>query len=404
MKMLKGTLLSALAMVPLYAEATSIEDALKNGKLEGNARLAYINQHNHASNTANSYATALGGELKYETDKFNNISLAASVFVSQKISPLSGDSGKSELNGDFFAANGDSFAYIGEAYIDYAYNDLTLRLGRQKIDTPLSDTDDIRMVPNTFEALIAEYRGVEGFVFTAGHIQRWAGYDSGSDISKFKDMPSINGSDGASLIGLTNESIENITLQAWYYDFDKQAGVVYLDAVYANEYSEGLGVETGLQYINYDEQSSSAVDGEVYGGMLSLSYEGISVGAAYNDVDAPAGKAITIGYGGGPFFTSMEEMTIDAMNDADACRISLGADLSRSVTEGLSFSYAYGKFKGKDSSGSAIKVEENDFVLGYALREDINIEASYAYVDDKVNSGTADTGYDRVLVRVNYSF
>jgi len=61
-------------------------------------------------------------------------------------------------------------------------------LGRQKQDTPLNDRDDIRMLPNTFEAAIIRYDGLKDFVFAGGYIDSWAGYDSGQDISHFKDI------------------------------------------------------------------------------------------------------------------------------------------------------------------------------------------------------------------------
>lgn len=404
MKIIKIISLGTLSMLPLYAEISSIDDAFKQGKLEANLRLAYVNQHNHASTTPNTYATAIGGALKYETAKFNNISLAASAFVSQKISPFSGDNDKSELNGDLLGANGDSFAYMGEAYVNYASDEFNLRIGRQKIDTPMSDTDEIRMLPNTFEAFMAEFRGVENFVFTAGHIQRWAGYDSGNDISKFKDMPAINDSDGASLIGVSNDSLENIALQAWYYDFDKQAGVIYADAVYGAEYNSGISVESAVQYANYNEKSSSGVKGDAYGATLAIGYKGVTLGTAFSALDTPSGKTITLGYGGGPFYTSMEEMTIGAMNDAEAYVFSAQIDLSKIMLEGLNFAYAYGRFSGNDGVGNSVKTKENDFILAYALNENMDIEVSYAYVDDKANSAVINTGYDRFLVRANYSF
>jgi hypothetical protein len=86
------------------------------------------------------------------------------------------------------------------------------RIGRQLIDTPLANTDDIRMHPNTFEAAIATYSGIDKTTLIGGCIKRWAGYDSGDDISEFKRLNRGN-SNGSSLFGVTNESIENLALQ-----------------------------------------------------------------------------------------------------------------------------------------------------------------------------------------------
>jgi hypothetical protein len=204
-----------------YNKVPSIDAAFSEGSVEGDIRLGYINQDNHADGAPRTYATSLGGQFKYETAKFHHISAAAAFFVSEKIGSLSGDKSKGELNGDFFDANQDSFTYLGEAYIDYGYKNIHLRIGRQKLDTPMNDRDDIRMLPNTFEAVMAGYGGIRDTILVAGYINSWAGYGSGDDISKFKDLPgdivtSGEHGKGVFLVGVMNESIENLELQAWY--------------------------------------------------------------------------------------------------------------------------------------------------------------------------------------------
>lgn len=399
----------SLCEVQDYNTVSSIDEAFADGKVEGQIRLLYINQDNHAVGTPTTYGTSIGGQLKYETAKFNNISVAVSAFVSQKINGLSGDHSKNELNLDIFGENGNSFAYVGEAYIDYAYDQFDLRIGRQKLDTPMNDRDDIRMLPNTFEAAMLGYGGLKDTVLVAGYINRWAGYDSGADISKFKEIPGDVDADGKTkkgvfLVGISNESLENTELRAWYYDFDKVSAVVYLDIVYGTEYKSGFSTELGAQYGNYSEKSSSGIEGDVYGGTLGMGYASVSLGAAFNTTDSASGKTIILGYGGGPYYTSMEEITISDMNDAEAYLFSAEVDFSSMSIDGLTLYYAYGKFNGKDGAADAKKYEENDVVLGYGFTDDADIEVSYAMVNDKSHSGSLDEGYDRFLVRLNYNF
>jgi len=400
----------SLCEVQEYKEVSSIDAAFSEGWVDGKIRLGYIKQDNHADGVPSTYATSLGGQFKYETAKLYHISVAATVFISQKISSLSGDKNKGEVNGDFFDANQDSFTYLGEAYIDYGYKNVHLRIGRQKLDTPLNDRDDIRMLPNTFEAAMAGFGGITDTILVAGYINSWAGYDSGDDISKFKDLPGdvdTSGKHGKGVIlaGVMNESIDNVELQAWYYDFDKATGIIYADAVYGTEYASGLGVEAAVQYGNYAEKYSSTIEGDVYGGLLSLGYEGVALVAAFNMVEASDGKYITIGWGGGPYFTSMEEWTIDGMNDGEAYVFGAEVDVSKILIEGLSLAYGYGKFNGnaQTTSGSS-KVEEHDLIVSYAFAENAYLEMSYADVKDKENKGVTDVGYDRFLVRANYVF
>jgi len=400
----------SLCEVQEYKEVLSIDAAFSEGSVDGKIRLGYINQDNHADGVPSTYATSLGGQFAYETAKFYHISAAATAFVSQKVSRLSGDKSKGELNGDFFDAKQDSFSYLGEAYIDYGHKNIHLRIGRQKLDTPLNDRDDIRILPNTFAAAMAGYGGITDTVLVAGYINSWAGYDSGDDISKFKDLPGdidTSGEHGKGVIlaGVMNESIDNVELQAWYYDFDMATGIIYADAAYGTEYASGLGVEAAVQYGNYTEKSSSRIEGDIYGGLLSVGYDGLTLSAASNTIEASDGKYITIGWGGGPYFTSMEEWTIDGMNDGEAYVFGAEVDFSKILLEGISLAYAYGRFNGnaQTTSGSS-KVEEHDLIVSYAFAENADLEISYAGVNDKENKGVTDVGYDRFLVRANYVF
>ena len=383
----------------------SFDQALSTGKFTGHLRLAYIHQNDDAPNTDATYSTSIGGELKYETARYYNTSFAVATYISQKITPMSGDFNKGTLNPDFFDANGNSFAYVGEAYIDYYNRGFNIRLGRQKLDTPLNDRDDIRMLPNTFEALTIGYGGIKDFVFVAGYITRWAGYDSGNDISKFKDIPgdiAENGEHGSSvsLFGVMNESFENIELQAWYYGFDKLTDVVYIDGIYEDTYNDDTTVSFGLQFANYSQRDSSNVEGTVYGATSSISYEPLTVTLAYNSVvDSNIEESIVIGYGGGPYFTSMEEMTIDKISDAQAYVASIDFE----PLDKLVLSYAFGHFDGKVAA-SDVEYEEHDIILTYQFYERLDIEASYADIQNKKQSGADDAGYNRTLVRMNYNF
>lgn len=386
---------------------SAIDKAFSEGTIDGNIRLAHIYQRDDAAGSKDTYGTSIGGELKYETARFYNISAAVSTFISQKIDPLSGDFNKNELNTDFFTDKGNSLAYLGEAYVDYRQNKVHVRLGRQKLDTPFNDRDDIRMLPNTFQGLTVGYGGLEHFVFMAGYVTKWAGFDSGQNISKFKDIPGVmsaTNKNGKSLtiLGVQNNSLENIDLQAWYYGFDKQADVLYLDGIYEGEYSNALTVAGGMQYAYYKEKEASTFDGNVIGAQVEVGFDLFTLGTAFNHVMTPDGKKLFIGYGGGPYFTSMEELTINEISDAKAYTFSVGINLAM-IAKDLELNYSYGHFSGKDGASDVEQVE-NDLILGYEITDKLDLEISYADINDKKNSGSADTGFNRLLARMNYGF
>jgi len=382
-------LLSALAGSALYAE--DLSQMFTNGKASGEIRVAHIDQDNETG--AHTYGTSLGGILKYETAEIERIQLGVAAYISQKIGFLSGNGEK--INTDFFDAEGNSFVYLGEAYVKYGAGDLSVTVGRQLLDTPLDDRDDIRMLPNTFEGATAIYNAADDLVLTAAYLKRWAGYDSGDDISKFKRLDGMD-SNGAALVGIQSEQIENLALQGWYYRIDNIADAFYTDATYSMKINDAFQIDLGGEYVHFSQDNASGVDGDVIGLEASLTYEMLSVGMAYNRSYNKDGTSPSNGMGGGPYFTSMEEWTIDGMEDARAYQLSGSVDMEGVGIKGLTMTVLYGNF---ESAPLDQKVHETDLIATYSYSESLNADLSYAMIDDNTN-----TGYDRFLARLMYKF
>lgn len=400
--MKNAIVMSCIAVLAL--NAATFDEAFKAGKVSGQVRAAYVNQDNETD--TDTYGTSLGGILKYETGTYNDIKVGVAAYISQKVGFATGDWDQQKANNDLFADNAKSYAYVGEAYVDYSINDFSIRIGRQLLDTPLADTDDIRMHPNTFEAAIATYSGLDETTFFAGYVKRFAGYDSGNDISKFKRLDGAD-SRGAAVFGAMNESIENLALQGWYYGIDNVSDVFYTDATYTVPVKEDVEIELAGQFGHFAQKQSSAIDGNVYGIGANVNVGVLTLGVAYNKSCNDSGKAVTNGFGGGPYFTSMEEMTIDGMEDAKAYQVSAEFDLANVGMEGVNLIALYGDFK---STPLDMHVREIDLIAAYEISEALMAEVSYAMIDDKNkntfdNSGTPDDGgYDRLLVRLSYNF
>jgi imipenem/basic amino acid-specific outer membrane pore len=398
--MKKAVVLSIAAVAAL--SATSIDEAFVAGKASGQIRGAYTSTENDVG--GNTYGTALGGILKYESAEWKGLKLGVAAYVSQKIHGATGKEGEN-LNTELFDMDGKSYAYVGEAYLDYTLNDLNLRVGRQQIDTPFADTDDIRMHPNTFEAAIVTYSGIEGTTLVGGVVTRWAGYDSEDTISKdkFKKLGG-NESNGVAVVGIINESVENLAMQGWYYNIDEVSDAIYADATYAIPFSETMGLELSAQYAHFSEEKGSGMDGNVYGIGAAFNVGALTLGATYNKASNDDGKTVSNGFGGGPYMTSMEEWTIDGMNDVKAYQLSAELNMADAGLEGVTLSALYGNFK-SDIDGT--KVRELDLIASLELSEAISGDISYAMIDDKYDNADGsggDAGYDRFLVRLNYNF
>jgi hypothetical protein len=394
---------AALITASLSAEE-SLENAFKAGKASGNIRLASIYHSPDQSGANNTYATAIGGIVKYETAAYSNVKLGLAGYLSQNISLLSGSKSSGKFNGDFADDELHSFAYVGEAYVNYSENDLSVTVGRQVIDNPYVNADDIRMNQNTFEAAVITYEGMEKTEITAGYATRWAGIDSQGDISSFKKIGPEN-SNGLLMVGAVTEHVENMAIQGWFYDLNKHSRIVYGDASYTLQTESGAEFNAGIQIAKQDEKNGSGVGALLYGAMIEASHMGLTLGAAYDELDVESGKSYYGGPGGGVAYVNMEETTVgvaEISQDVDAWKAMIGYDIGYAGIEGLGVEYHYGHFKGSARN----KIIEQNLIVTYEAGETMDFELIYTDANDKYNNidGGNDAGFDQLLARANYHF
>jgi len=377
-------LTSALLITGLSvtAQAATLDDAFKKGSISGQLRLGYISNSPDTAGSQTTTGGAMGGEIKFETAKWNRFQMALAPYFVEKVDALTGDGTK--LNGDFFDANNESYAYLGEAYLTYTFNSGSLRYGRQKLDTPFINTDDIRMFSNTFTSAWLNMALSKSLTLDVGQVSTWAGFDSGSSQEDFKRASN----DGVSALGLTYNYSDNLSTQAWYYNFDKAYSLLYADATY----SMGA-LEFGVQLGSYSEDNASGTDGTVVGASITYSTGPLTLAAMMNSGSNDDGKSASLGLGGGNYYAAMDESTIDGLNDAKAHVLSAEYAVSESFTAGV----AVGHFENNDAS---TKIDETNVVLGYSASDTFNVEFIHTTVDDVDPAND----FSRQTLRATYSF
>lgn len=382
-----GVAATLLAAATSVQAANSFDDAIKNATNSGQFRLAYISFAPDTTGTdTTTTAAAVGGYIKFETAEWNKLQFAIAPYFSEKVDALSGDQTQGKLNGDFFDSNGDSYAYLGEAYVNYMFNNGSARYGRQQLDNPFINTDDIRMHPNTFSAFWLNMSLAERLSLEAGRVSQWAGFDSGDSQDKFK----TSGVDGVIALGLSYKMKEHHSFQGWYYDFADLYSQLYLDTAYENG-----NFSAGLQYSSYSEENTSGTDGSVWGASVSYALDAFTFGLVVNESSNDAGKSNNLGLGGGNFYATMDEMTLGDLTDASAQVFSV----EYAATENFSATLAVGKFE-----DASIDIDETNLVLGYSVSDMLDVEFVHAVVDNNKDATDTDTNFSRSLVRVNYNF
>lgn len=365
-----------------------------DGKVSGQVRSVYAGYDQKQAGAINTYATALGGQLKYELASLHGFNAAFAFATSQDLSFMTGDKDSGKHNDELSSSTGD-YTELSEAYINYRYGGFNLRAGKQILDTPLADSDDIRMIPNTFEAYMATYE-LDDFMLTAGNIQKWQGVDAGLD-----DGWVATGDTGTWLGGISYS--DTVRFDAWYYNITEFTNALYADVGSDYAINKDMTLYVDVQYLRESELSNSGYEASIYGGLVELVAYGAGINLAYNKSDKIDGKKSFSGIGGGYMYTSMDTMIIDEITedrDARAIVASLVYDIGN-----WELLYAYGDFSGdENSAGQKVHIVEQDISLTFNVTDEFVIAAIYVKEDDQENTIKTEYDWDRVQVMVKYDF
>jgi len=374
----------------------------------GQIRASYINFKQDGTPSTSAYA--LGGHFHFDTKRWNGWQVGLSAYG---VLNLANNQNPFNINPDFFDANGDSFAQVTEAYLDGKWGETEIKIGRQLLDTPHADSDDIRMIPNYFEAYTVTNESVENLTLGAGYLSKMAGWENGVDAQKFVNIGETLGTsdiNGIFYASAEYEGIKDVSLSLWYYNYQDIADIFYAELGYEKTLNDYASLTLGLQYDASQESGTAKLgtqDAQTYGLSMELASEaiGVHILAAYNK-DTGSTGATGLSLGGGAFFTSMEDQTLDAVGAAaEAWIVGAGYHFSAMGIDGLNAGVAFGKFTANDASLYAS--EEVDVVVEYEINTQFSFTLAYADIDFR--AGVDDTNqplqdYSQLRVIANYNF
>ena len=310
--------------------ADTLEEAFSNGKLSGQVRIFYIDRDYDGGKTLHRSALAAGGHLKYETASYYGFSLGTAFYTTNSFGigadSLPGDS----LDPTLFGENKEGYTILGEAYLKYTYKNTMFKAGRQRLDTPMAGSDDVRMLPNLFEAYLLTNTDLKDTTLIAAHVTKFAagtfanaysggalgitaGYSfTNADTGKFTDMGEYaigKKTDGVSIAAVKFNGVKNLTLQAWDYYAHDIMNIVYLQGDYTIPMGSAK-IKTSLQYIHESDTGDSLAgdfDSDYIGAKVGAKVGSISGYVAYSttgsDSNNPLGSSIASPWGGMPAFT-----------------------------------------------------------------------------------------------------
>ena len=343
-------ILSALTHIAVADENTPDD----NSGVSGQIRFGYSNTEDGSGQKVES--AAIGGRLGYVSPVWKGVSVGATGYTTNAIGSLDDDP-------LFLDSNGKSYSIAAELWLQAEFANTAIKVGRQIIDTPFADTDDIGMIPNTFEGVVVTNNSLANTTITAMHLNKAAGVDAPVP-EKFTHLTDTG--DAVNALGITYES-DKWSAQLWQYDQDNQAGnasdITYLDAGISPMENLNLGV----QYTTQDYAVGGK--GKAWGATAEYTFADFTLSADYNKVSGAQGVQGAIGgVGGGTFFTSAEQNTIDDVADISAKAIGVEysgiKDLTLAVRK-ISFDQGV--------------TDELDIAAGYQIHD--NLSAYLIYSD-----------------------
>ncbi len=344
----------SIAPAPAEAEPVAVEVEKDWGKVFGQSRTFYIDRtySGIVANNRNSLAT--GGYIGYETPNFSGLTLGALAYGTYGFD-IHGDSAEEDWadNGKWnsydpslYGDMGENYAFVGQLYLNYVYNNTNFKIGRQRLDTPMAGADDARMLPNLFEAAVLSNTDIDGTTLIAAHVTKetvgtfgnvyggagalslQSGYGLGYKLGtsgEFVNMGSIalgdqdadgnyvdNETDGVTALAAIYSGIEGLKLQAWDYIAWDILNAVYLQADYGWNclLSDSVKMKASAQYINESDIGDAlagSVSSDYFAAKLGASYASLSGYAAYSttgtNTDSTMNGGIITPWGGMPAFT-----------------------------------------------------------------------------------------------------
>ncbi len=346
MKIVKMSLVAAMLM---GASAFAIE----NTKISGTAQVVYHTQ-DQALGALNSESTELFDKdtsaadtalhLNVTTDLTPGISAGASYTVVSTLglennfvgSVWGGSHTPTAATGANFphgatAAVGapgvkvENASWFDEAWVAGTLGKTTVKLGRMQLDTPLAFSETWSVETNTFEAAVAINQDIPATTIVAAYVGNGNGTEGfGQDLTAGVTFPALGhavgpivnpdgkfttyGTDGAYAVGVINNSLEMLTLQAWYYDVTQLAYSYWLQADLSM-----AGIMAGAQYSGITIQEDALngavakdIDSDVLAVMLGYEMKDIAtIKASYSMVgeDFWAGRNTATATGASKVYT-----------------------------------------------------------------------------------------------------
>ena len=331
----------ALGLISSVNAAEDLSSMFTEGKTSGQIREFTISRSvTDTRSSKEDYrrsANAIGGHLKFETADYKGLSFGTAFYTTNGFLNDTDKTDYTKVDPSLLGKNNENYSLLGEAYVQFKYDNTAFKAGRQKLNTPMAGADDARMVPNLFEAYVLSNSDIPGTTLIAAHVTKFAqgtfgrvynggvlaatsGYsavDSRNQVGEFVNMGTYalgKSTAGVSVAAVSYSGVKNLKLQVWDYYAHDILNALYAQADYSWTclLSDSVKPYVAAQLIKEDnvgENYAGDVNGLYWGAKVGAKVENFNAYVAYsqtteNDENEGAlSNAIITPWGGMPAFT-----------------------------------------------------------------------------------------------------
>jgi hypothetical protein len=358
-------------------------------------RTFYFNRQND-NDTANE-AWAAGGWVQYASGwLLDTFAISSTYYTSWPLYTPDGREGTLLLTPDH-----DAIGVFGEAWAALRYKEYALLKGyRQKIDDGYVNSQDNRMVPNTFEAVTLS-GAFDWLRYDVGYVWRIKPRDSNDFIAMSQQAGAPGGDEGLILTSLALTPTKDLTIFAGNYYAREVFNTLFLKGEYTFSLSPDLKLDVGAQFTDQrsvgDERVGDFNTWNVGAG-ARVRYKGWSVGVATHFTGDEA--SIASPWGSWPGYLGLAVTDFDRANEK-AFGIGTKYDF-RGAIPGLTVQmlYAQGRDREDPLTGASLPTTHEgdlDIVYNVPTVKGLQLRFKNAYV----GRGDASTLMDFRLI-INY--
>ena len=446
--MKKQIVLSVVALGLLSSVSVQAADDLSSmfseGKASGEIRMFYIDREYQGSSGADTHrnSTAVGGNLKLETADYKGLSFGTALYTTNEIPVLN----YTNIDPTLLGVNNKSYSILGEAYLQYKYENTIFKGGRQKLNTPMAGADDARMLPNMFEAYLLINSDIPNTTLIAGHVSKFAqgtfgrvydaasspansilsataGYsavDSRNQVGDFVNAGTYAVGQSTDGVSVASASYKNgkFNAQVWDYFAHDIVNIIYADASISWNclLTDSIKPYASVQLINESDIGDSyagSLGGMYWGAKIGAKYENFNAYVAYsqaseNDAgDAASENAIISVWGGMPAYTQGMVTRHQFLAGTKATKVAASYDF-KDMGANVSAAAYYVSFDMDANSGYGIArtATEPGFDIKYkpATVKNLQLRLRGNFPRSFAEGATGDTGWNEYRVIANYTF